>query len=91
MIGSNRFAHGTPYSDRPCLQARSGASSAVGGWALPPELAPADIETMAERLAAAIEDDADARSSRFVVVGGGVARRYRASSPRCNDASPTEW
>ncbi|MEZ5216274.1 MAG: hypothetical protein R2715_06710 [Ilumatobacteraceae bacterium] len=31
---------------------------------------------MAERLAAAIEDDADARSSRFVVVGGGVARRY---------------
>lgn len=76
VAASNLFAHGTDVSSLACRCGRVGClETVVGGWALPPVLVPADLDTIAEALARALESEPRA-SPALVVVGGGIARAH---------------
>lgn len=88
VTASNLFAHGTEVSDRACRCGRVGCLEAVvGGWALPPELGPGELGTMALALALAIESEPLA-SPRLVVVGGGIARKHPSLITRLGELLP---
>ncbi len=78
-VASNLFGHGLPFGDRLCRCGRRGCLETIaGGWALPEKLGPAELTTVAEVLAQAVDREPVADDARLVVVAGGIARSYPA-------------
>jgi predicted NBD/HSP70 family sugar kinase len=77
LFGHNADGHGTHFGDRLCRCERTGCLETVAaGWALPEPLTDEHLRTIAMHLARAIDTHPLAQTGT-VVVGGGIARRYR--------------
>lgn len=74
VVATEVFGHRTGFSDIACPCGRVGCLETVAaGWALPDPLPRDRVQTVAAALARALRDP---DVPRFVVVAGGIAKRY---------------